>query len=69
MQSISTRFKQVKRKNPFWGDVPAFIMAINRTDSPRLIRRHFNKCVSKDDYDPSEKKKIIDDILERQPTL
>ncbi len=69
MKSISTRFKAIKRKNPLVGDVPAFWQSLNNTDKPRLIRKHFNKCVSRDDYDPSEKEQIIKDILRRQLLL
>ena len=69
MKSISTRFKEVRRKNPFVADVPAFYQALNSTDKPRLIRRHFNKCVSKDDFTRSEKEQIIKDILNRQLLL
>jgi hypothetical protein len=65
MKSITTRFKETKHKIPYLADTPIFLLCLINTDKPRLIRKHFNKCVSENDYERSEKEQIIKDLLFR----
>jgi len=60
MKSLRRRFDNIVEKNPNWSSYLCFAGAIkNRNFSKRIIRKHFNKLVEKDDYSMTEKREII----------
>jgi len=60
MRSIKRRFDNIVEKNPNWSSYLCFAETIkNRNFSKRIIRKHFNQLVEKDDYSMTEKREII----------
>jgi len=61
MKSISRNFLQVQAKNPNLSSFMCFAEAIKHRNFTRVvIRKKFNKLVSKDDYSGNEKKAILE---------
>jgi len=60
MRSIKRRFNNIAKKNPYWSSYLCFAETINdRNFSKRIIKKHFNQLVEKDDYSIKEKREII----------
>jgi len=65
MRSVKRIFKRMRDENPFWSDYICFAEAVRgRRFSRKTIIRNFNFLVDKEDYARSEKKEIIDFLVE-----
>ena len=65
MRSLKRIFSRIKRENPYWSDYICFAEAVRgRKFSRKTIIRNFNSLVDKGDYAKSEKKEIIDFLVE-----
>ena len=64
MRSIERRFKNIQKKNPYWGSYICFIEVIkNQNFNKKTICNWFNKLVDKDDYYKEDKKMLIAHLL------
>jgi hypothetical protein len=65
MRSLKRVFNKIRNENPFWSDYTCFAEAVRgRKFSKRTIIRNFNSLVSKEDYAKSEKREIIEHLVE-----
>jgi len=65
VRSLKRVFNKVKNENPFWSDYICFAEAVHgRKFSRKTIIRNFNSLVNKEDYARSEKREIIDFLVE-----
>lgn len=54
-------FKKIEKENPSWGSPVIFAsVAYGRNFSKDRLARMFNKLVNKKDYDPSDKKELLE---------
>ncbi len=64
MKELTKRFKGFREEFPALGDVIVMSMAVDSQEySKDLIQRAFNKLVSKDEYDVSEKREIVECLV------
>ncbi len=64
MKSLERVFRQIEKENPYWSSYVCFVETIRgKKYNRQIIIRWFNKLVDKNDYDKSEKKEIIEDLL------
>jgi len=64
MRSIERVFNKVKKENPNWSDYIYFAATVeDRNFSRQTIARYFNKLVDKNDYDPKEKKELLQQLF------
>jgi hypothetical protein len=62
--TIEAQFDELKRKNPYLGDVILFNRAIRGKNFPQsTLYKFFNKLVSKDEYAADEKDEVFMDCL------
>ena len=60
MKELIKRFNRFQEEHPALGSVVVLSMSVeNQNYSKELIQRAFNKLVSKEEYDASEKREII----------
>jgi len=60
MRSLARKFKQIEAENPNFSSYICFAEAIKgRNFSPKIIKQYFNQLVDPDDYDPEEKRAIL----------
>ncbi|MDD5552070.1 MAG: hypothetical protein PHI88_02870 [Candidatus Pacebacteria bacterium] len=65
MRSLERRFNNIADKNPFWSSYICFSKAIDgQKFSKQIISRYFNKLVSKEDYNRSDKREILRQLFE-----
>jgi hypothetical protein len=65
MRSLRRVFNKIRSENPYWSDYICFAEAVRgRNFSRKTIIRNFNSLVDKEDYIKSEKKEIIDFLVE-----
>jgi len=65
MKSVRRVFNRIRSENPYWSDYICFAEAVRgRRFSRKTIIRNFNSLVDKGDYAKSEKKEIIDFLVE-----
>jgi hypothetical protein len=65
MRSVKKVFNRINSENPYWSDYICFAEAVRgRRFSRKTIIRNFNSLVDKEDYARSEKKEIIDFLVE-----
>jgi len=65
MKSIERIFNKVRKENPYWSDYIYFAEAIEgRKFLKQTIARYFNKLVDKNDYNPKEKKELLQQLFE-----
>jgi hypothetical protein len=65
MRSLKRVFNKIRRENPYWSDYTCFAEAVRgRKFSRKTIIRNFNSLVGKEDYARSEKKEIIEHLVE-----
>jgi hypothetical protein len=65
MKSLKRVFNKIRSENPYWSDYICFAEAVRgRNFSRKTIIRNFNSLVDKEDYVKSEKKEIIDFLVE-----
>lgn len=64
MRSIEKRFILEQDKNPMFSTFINFSRAIDgQSFTEVVIKKWFNKLVDKDDYDPRDKKEIIEYLI------
>ena len=64
MRSLKRRFNKISKLNPKWSTYICFEEAVKKQNfSRRIIYYWFNKLVEQDDYDPTQKKKIIEQLI------
>ncbi len=64
MNDLKRVFLMKKDKFPLLGDVIIMSMSVEGMNYPKeVIRRAFNNCVSKDEYEQSEKNEIINALF------
>jgi flagellar motor component MotA len=64
MKSLERRFNNISRLNHYWSSYICFAEAVKgRNFSKKIILRHFNALVEKDDYDKRDKKELIKNLL------
>jgi hypothetical protein len=65
MWTLKRIFNKIRSENPYWSDYICFAEAVRgRKFSRKTIIRNFNSLVDKEDYAKSEKKEIIDFLVE-----
>jgi hypothetical protein len=65
MKSVKKVFNRISSENPYWSDYICFAEAVRgRKFSRKTIIRNFNSLVDKEEYAKSEKKEIIDFLVE-----
>jgi hypothetical protein len=65
MRSLRRIFNKIRSENPYWSDYICFAEAVRgRRFSRKTIIRNFNSLVDKEEYARSEKKEIIDFLVE-----
>ena len=65
MRSLKRIFDKVRERNPYWSDYICFAEAVRgRNFLKKMIFRHFNSLVDKNDYAKSEKKEILRFLVE-----
>jgi hypothetical protein len=65
MKSVKKVFNRIRSENPYWSNYICFAEAVRgRKFSRKTIIRNFNSLVDKEDYAKSEKKEIIDFLVE-----
>jgi len=65
MRSVKRVFNKIKSRNPYWSDYICFAEAIRgRRFSRKTIIRNFNSLVDKEEYARSEKREIIEHLVE-----
>jgi hypothetical protein len=65
MRSLRRIFSRIRSENPYWSDYICFAEAVRgRKFSRKTIVRNFNSLVDKEEYARSEKKEIIDFLVE-----
>lgn len=65
MRSIFARVNRIKEKAPNFGDYLVLTQAIQGQGFSRdIISRHFNKLIPKNDYDPKDKKSLINQLVQ-----
>jgi hypothetical protein len=65
MRSLKRIFNKIRSENPYWSDYICFAEAVcGRKFSRKTIIRNFNSLVNKEDYTRSEKKEIIEHLIE-----
>jgi hypothetical protein len=65
MRSVKRVFNRIRSENPYWSDYICFAEAVRgRKFSRKTIIRNFNSLVDKEDYARSEKKEVIDFLVE-----
>jgi hypothetical protein len=65
MRWLKRTFNRIRSENPYWSDYICFAEAVHgRRLSRKTIIRNFNSLVDKEDYAKSEKKEIIDFLME-----
>ncbi len=64
MKSIERKFRKFEEKKPLWSSYITFAHSVRyqHYSRDRLIR-YFNKLVDQDDYDMSEKKALIINLI------
>ncbi len=64
MKSIQRVFNKIRKENPYLSDYICFAETIEgKKFSKQTIVRHFNKLVSKDDYDEKDKKSLLEQLF------
>ncbi len=64
MRSLERRFNNIAKLNPFWSSYLCFAEAVkNQEFSKRIIAKHFNNLVDKNDYNKQEKKELLKSLL------
>ena len=64
MRSIERRFKNIQKKNPYWGSYICFIETVKKQNFSKPIIYHwFNELVDKNDYFKNDKKILISHLL------
>lgn len=64
MRSVVRVFNKIKRLNPYWSDYICFAESIKGREFNRpTITRHFNRLVSKEDYEIKDRKRIVDFLV------
>jgi hypothetical protein len=65
MKSVKKVFNRIRSENPYWSDYICFAEAVRgRRFSRKTIIRNFNSLVDKEDYAKSEKREIIEHLVE-----
>ena len=65
MRSVKRVFNKIKSRNPYWSDYICFAETVRgRKFSRKTILRNFNSLIDKEEYEKSEKKEIIDFLME-----
>ena len=65
MKSLEARFSTVFEKNPYWSSFICFSEAIKKQKFTKpIINRWFRKLVDKDDYQRSDKNKILQQLYD-----
>lgn len=65
MKSLNRRFNNIQEKNLYWGSLVCFMeTARGQRFSKDILYRSFNKLVDKDDYQRSQRKDILKNVLE-----
>jgi hypothetical protein len=60
MRSLKRRFKNIAQLNAHWSSYTCFAEAAKGQNfSKRIISKHFNVLVEKDDYDRRDRKQIV----------
>jgi len=60
MKSLERIFNQIKQDNPACSDYTCLAKAVQgRNFSERTIRKHFNKLVSKSEFNSKDKKDLL----------
>lgn len=57
---LSKRLQLNKNNHPDWGDIVSLAESINGKESRRSILNMFNAHVPKNDYDPVDKRSILE---------
>lgn len=66
MKSLEARFRDIELKHPEWSTFVVFVTAIYEADfSEKIIRSWFTKLVDKDDYNQSEKKRLMEWVVKQ----
>jgi len=69
MKTIERRFLSVRKKNQNLGDYSALFRAVKEQDFKRAtISRWFSVLVDKDDYDLSDRSKLVKQLSEASKT-
>lgn len=64
MKSIERRFNNISQLNPYWSSYICFAEAVKQQNfSRKIIMKHFNALVEKDDYGKADKKEIIEHLV------
>lgn len=64
MKDLKKIFLNLKEEHPSHGDVILMWYAVNQMGySKDIIRKVFNSCVSRDEYDQEDKPEIIDQLF------
>lgn len=71
MKELTKRFQSFREEHPALGDVIIMSMAVDSQEYPKeMIQRAFNRLVSKDEYDVSDKREIVEHLVKySQKTL
>jgi len=65
MKSLERRFNNIAQLNPYWSSYICFTEAVKEQNfSRKIIMKHFNKLVEKDDYDKADKKYLIKQLFD-----
>lgn len=65
MRSINRRFIQIKEDNPLLSDFICYSRSVKRQEfSKKAIMKWFNLLVDKNDYAPTDKKRLIEHLVE-----
>jgi hypothetical protein len=64
MKSIERRFKDIQKRHQFWSSYSCFVETINGGSfSEQTIRRWLKKLVGKEDYEQTDKKSVLHNLL------
>jgi len=64
MKSLERRFYNISQLNPVWSSYICFVEALkDQNFSKRIISYYFNRLVEKDDYDRTDKKRILSHLF------
>jgi hypothetical protein len=64
MRSLQRRFSNIAMRNPYWSSYYCLAEAVkNQQFSRKIITKHFNNLVDKDDYDKVEKRNLINHLF------
>lgn len=63
MTIIPKIFPELKKRNPFIGDIPLFASLVTTNDKPLALQRNFRKFVDPNDYAPKDEEEIMEYLI------